>query len=278
MSTIPPPGETSGDPLVPWYRSWFGESYLALYPHRDDKEARAAVDLLLRTLRGIGRLPEPGEPVLDLACGAGRHLRALRDHHVDALGMDLSASLLREAGRRLGRVPRVRGDMRHLPFRAGTFTGVTSFFTSFGYFEREEEDLQVLREVRRVLRPGGWLMVDFLNASRVRAELRPRDVRRVGGRVVEQERRLVEGGRRVEKRIRIVDEATGQTEEFLERVRLYEARELDHLLATTGFLVEARFGGYDGRAEVDEAPRRILLATLPLDAPPISPPARGKTP
>jgi SAM-dependent methyltransferase len=254
---------TGSDGITPWYRSWFGESYLALYPHRDEDEAAQAVALFLEA---VG--PVPGQ-VLDLACGAGRHLRALRARGVRAMGMDLSMPLLREGGRRDASAPRVRGDMRHLPFREGAFQGVTSFFTSFGYFEAEDEDLGVLREVGRVLQPGGWALLDFLNAEQVRATLEPRDVRMVGRRRVEQLRRLVDGGRRVEKRIRVLDEATGSEERFRERVRLYESHELKHLLGRAGFQVVARHGDYDGRPPAPDAPRQILVARhLPLPASP----------
>ena len=54
-----------------WFRAWFGDEYLAIYPHRDIEEARRAVRLYLDRVP-----PSPGS-VLDLACGAGRHLREL---------------------------------------------------------------------------------------------------------------------------------------------------------------------------------------------------------
>lgn len=248
------------DGVTPWYRSWFGEGYLALYPHRDEEEAARAVTLLLSLLEGTVGVGGARGRVLDLACGAGRHLRALRARGIDAQGLDLSLPLLREGGRQDPGSPRVRGDMRHLPFRTHAFQGVTSFFTSFGYFETEADDLRVLLEVRRVLAPGGWVLLDFLNAERVRATLEPRDVRRVEGRRVEQVRRLVEGGRKVEKEIRILDEATGSEECFHERVRLYDAGELRGLMDRAGLRVVAERGDYAGAAPGVDTPRRILLA------------------
>ena len=55
-----------------WFEHWFGEEYLDLYPHRDDRDAERAVALL--AANGYVR---PGQRVLDLACGAGRHAAAL---------------------------------------------------------------------------------------------------------------------------------------------------------------------------------------------------------
>jgi SAM-dependent methyltransferase len=239
----------------PWYRSWFGKEYLDLYPHRDHREAEGAVELLLERVA----FPE-GAPVLDLGCGGGRHLRALQARGVRAVGLDLSAELLAAAHRLVPGAPLVRGDMRRLPFAGGSFRVVTSFFTSFGYFETEEEDRQVVAEARRVLRPGGTLLLDFLNAREVRRNLTPRDVQTLNGREVVQERRLIDGGRRVEKEIRILGGEGEAEARFRERVRLYEMEELDGLLTSEGFHTLARLGDYGGRPVHDASPRVILLA------------------
>ncbi|CAN5624692.1 class I SAM-dependent methyltransferase [soil metagenome] len=259
----PPASSPERDALVPWYRSWFGEEYLHLYPHRDQEEADEAVELLVRQLEGssargsVGR----GRRVLDLGCGGGRHLRALAEAELRPVGMDLSLPLLREARKTAPGCPRVRGDMRYLPFAEGSFDIVTSFFTSFGYFEADAEDRRVVAEMERVLVPGGWILLDFLNAERVRATLEPRDERTVDGKRVTQHRQLVDGGRRVEKRIRI--RGKGVEEDFVERVRLYDAVELEVLLDTVGLRVEARFGDYGGGPPGPTAPREILLARRP---------------
>lgn len=241
---------------TPWYRSWFGEEYLSLYPHRDHEEAQRAVDLLVELLE----LPS-GARVLDLACGAGRHLKALVDHELTAIGLDLSLPLLQRAGARVPGAPLVRGDMRSLPFVAGSFDAATSFFTSFGYFESDEEDRQVLRELRRILRPGGRVLLDFLNSDAVAEDLTPRDVREVEGRRVIQERRLVDGGRMVEKRIHLAagpGDETGQ--EFVERVRLYTPSELEDLMYDAGLVPESRMGSYSGDPFDRDSPRVIVVA------------------
>jgi SAM-dependent methyltransferase len=236
-----------------WYSRWFGEAYLQLYPHRDREEAERAVGLVLEH----AHMAE-GARVLDIACGAGRHLSALRDRGVRPVGLDLSATLLRVGRRDHPDIPAVRGDMRCLPFDDGSFDLVTSFFTSFGYFPEMAEDRQVLEEARRVLAPGGRFAFDFLNARRVRALLQPRDEREMEGRRVVQTRRLVEDDQVVEKRIEI-HEGSGAPDVFYERVRLYSPEELEVMLERGGFIPLQRFGDYDGAPLEDDSPRVILL-------------------
>ncbi len=248
---------TTGDRIdeSPWYRRWFGEEYLQLYPHRDEAEANEGVRLLVDCCQ-----LDAGDPVLDLACGAGRHLRALRRRGMRPFGLDLSVSLLRRAKRTDPEEALLRADMRVLPFAADSFSAVTSFFTSFGYFQSEEDDGRVLWEIRRVLGDGGHLLLDFLNAQQVRDTLSPRDEGEVNGRRVIQERRLVDGGRAVEKTIRIGGEGGRDAEVFHERVRLYSAGELSDLLVRCRLDPQQWFGDYAAGPPTESSPRLIALA------------------
>jgi SAM-dependent methyltransferase len=245
----PPAGPAASED---WFAHWFGREYLELYPHRDEEEAERAVELIVRH----ADLP-PGSAALDLACGAGRHVAALREAGLQALGLDLSHDLLLLAAR--DGLAVVRGDMRALPLASGRLSLVTSFFTSFGYFEDPDDDEAVIEEVRRVLRPGGLFAVDFLNADRVRAGLRDRDEVELGRRRVIQTRELVDGGSVVQKRIEIVEQGRGEPRVFLERVRLYTAEELERIMARHGLRLEASFGDYGGGPPRPEAPRVILI-------------------
>ncbi|CAN5665674.1 class I SAM-dependent methyltransferase [soil metagenome] len=235
-----------------WYARWFGEEYLKVYPHRDQREARRAVEMVLAHA-GAGA----GGRVLDLACGTGRHLKELSARGLQAVGLDLSLPLLERADDAALAV--VRGDMRDLPFACDSFTLVTSFFTSFGYFADPAEDLRVLLEVRRVLRKGGAFALDFLNADRVRAELRPRDEHEARGLRVVQTRSLVDGGRYVEKRIEIHDPSDQLPRTFFERVRLYSPAELQRLLEERGLHTTQSFGDYEGASLTADSARVILI-------------------
>lgn len=233
-----------------WFTRWFGKEYLDLYPHRDDREARSVVRLIRRTLA-----PSPLRSALDLACGSGRHTRALCKY-VWTVGLDLSMPLLQVAVSESPGLPFVRGDMRELPFANNAFDLVINLFTSFGYFASDDENRLVLSEVHRVLRERGGFVLDYLNADQVRARLVPLDRRRVGDRVVTQHRRITAGGRYVEKTI----SATGFEHSYIERVRLFEPDELRCLLRSAGFVIETEFGDYAGNQLTEISPRAIFFA------------------
>lgn len=250
--------------MAEWFERWFGEEYLALYPHRDERDAAAAIALIDRELAartGTG----PGR-ILDLACGAGRHARMLARLGW-TVGLDLSPTLLRVARRNDPAGAYVRGDMRVLPFADLSFGLVTNLFTSFGYFADDREHERVLMEVRRVLRPGGTFVLDYLNASQVRASLVPCDEREVAGVLLEQKRAITNDGRYVVKRITIRDD--GRT--FMERVRLFTRSDLRTMLTRHGLRVYASFGDYSGSPQDDASPRAIFFAARE-DAVGVTPP------
>jgi SAM-dependent methyltransferase len=246
-------GTRAGTPPRPddWFEDWFGEEYLALYEHRDHHEAREVVALIAEQMGEVG-----DAPVLDLACGAGRHQRTLCERGWWTVGLDLSPSLLRAARAEDRTAPLVRADMRELPFADESFVLVVNLFTSFGYFRDDAQHLRVLRDVARVVRPGGWFVLDYLHADQVRRSLVARDERTVGTVTVEQEREISADGRFVRKTITIGD--LGRT--FVERVRLFEPEELALLCTEAGFVVTSVLGDYDGSPMHPDAPRTILFA------------------
>ena len=236
-----------------WFRDWFGDAYLDLYPHRDEEEAARAV-ALYRERTGLGA----GSRVLDLACGAGRHLQRLRAAGLHATGIDLSAPLLRAGRGRPGVASvLVRADMRALPFASASFDGLVNFFTSFGYFLTPQEDMTVLDEIRRVLRTGAPFLMDYLNADWVVARLEPESVGEVNGIPVRQTR-WVEGDQ-VFKRIEIGGGTAERPKVYHERVRLYAPDALEALLRDHGLDARDRFGDYDGGPFGSDSPRLLVL-------------------
>lgn len=233
-----------------WFTRWFGREYLDLYPHRDEREARAVVRLIRNVIS-----PEPASRALDLACGSGRHTRALCQQ-IWTVGLDLSRALLQVAKAEAPDVPYVRADMRVLPFARDSFDLVVNLFTSFGYFSSDEENRVALSEVNRVIRRGGVFVLDYFNADQVRATLVAHDTRRIGNRTVTQDRRITGDGRYVEKEI----SSAGSPVRYLERVRLFEPDDLRCLLHDAGFSVDHEMGDYTGAPLGADSARAIFFA------------------
>ncbi len=113
--------------------------------------------------------------------------------------------------------------MRHLPVRPASLSGICMWFTPFGYFS-DQENRELCRRLRDLLRPGGVLLLDYLNAPFVRAHLVAEDVTRHGAIEVSSRRRL-EGDRLV-KRMTLTHLDTGRVRQALESLRLYEPAEM----------------------------------------------------
>ncbi|HLU70121.1 MAG TPA: methyltransferase domain-containing protein [Fibrobacteria bacterium] len=241
-----------------WFKRWFGDDYKRLYPHRDGSQAVAQTAALLDAARRVRSVFPSQAPlsVLDIGCGAGRHLAALRAHaDVRAVGVDLSPVLLRDA--RSTGLAVARADMRRLPFADAGFDLVASFFTSFGYFATADEDATTLLEFTRVTRPGGLLFLDLPNRDVVVRDLVPADTITLPGRRVEMTRTVEEDV--VVKRILIVS-GDGETGHHEERVRLYDLPTLDPVLARAGLDVIGVMGDEHGAAfEPATSPRMSLL-------------------
>lgn len=233
-----------------WFKDWFDADYADLYAHRDAAEAATAVATLLRVAPGFAE-----GPVLDLGCGTGRHLAELRKANAQAFGLDLSAHLLGLAPEGL-RGWLLRGDMRRLPVRTGALWGICLWFTPFGYFS-DAENLALLERLGPLLKAGGMLLLDFMNAEHLRAHLVKEDVlERNGLRVVS--RRGLEGGR-VVKRMTITRPGTSApAREALESVRLYEPCELAAMAGACGLELVRELGDYGGSAFIaTQSPRWI---------------------
>lgn len=144
------------------------------------------------TLLGLKK----GSRVLDLCCGTGRHSILLARRGASVLGVDRTEEYLATARRRAGALKNcrfARGDMRHLPFE-GEFDAVINLWTSFGYFEKESDDLKTLKSVTRALKPGGLFLIELVDYAWIRSRTTHRHWNRQSdGSYLLQDTVLVEG-------------------------------------------------------------------------------------
>jgi SAM-dependent methyltransferase len=246
----------------PWYAHWFGEPYLALYPERDDREARAQAVFareVLAPFAKAGRLR-----FLDLACGTCRRASALEAGLGATAGIDGSMRLLAAARRR---EPRVRpgafcGQVERLPLATRSVGAAVSFTGCFGGSDDAAEDARIAREVARVLAPGGAFLSAVFNAERLVAGLARREEKTVTGTRVVIRRRYDPVRRMVEKEIEMG--AGDSRRVYAQKARALTEHDLRVRLRTAGLTVVSAWGDFDGSAfDRRRSPRLLLLATKP---------------
>jgi SAM-dependent methyltransferase len=237
-----------------WFETWFDSPYYhILYDHRDEDEAEHFI-LHLNELLRLGA----GDRVLDLGCGAGRHAALLAKYAGEAIGIDLSANSISAAQEKyaLPNLEFYTHDMRQ-PFRINYFTHIFNFFTSFGYFGSLNDNIRVLDSARKGLRPGGCLLIDFMNAARVLSDLGEREEVKKQG-IPFYIRREVSDGK-ILKHIKF--DAENKVYSFTESVQAFTRDDFHRMLKQTGFGILEEFGDYAlGRFDVNLSSRYIVLA------------------
>jgi len=237
-----------------WFTTWFDSPYYhQLYAHRDLAEAARFVDAL------IGRLDPPaGAAMLDLGCGAGRHARRLSEYGFDVTGLDLSGDSIRLAAANAhARLRFARHDMRE-PFGTGRFDCILNLFTSFGYFDRAEEHLAVVRNISAALKRGGVFVLDYLNVALAEAHSRPCETIERGGVRYAISRRS--DAAHLFKAITVEREGA-TTLAYEEKVARFSRGDLVLMLALYGLTVEAVYGDYALQPfDEQSSPRLILIA------------------
>jgi len=238
-----------------WFASWFDSAhYHRLYAHHDDREAAALIDRLVDRQELTA-----GATVLDLACGAGRHSKYLASRGFDVTGLDLSVKSLERAQRSVSSNLRfVRQDMR-LPFGTDVFDSVLSLFTSFGYFEDPADNVTVVHNIARSLKPGGRAILDYLNVRHAERHLRANEVTEREG-VVYRISRWTDADR-IFKRIVIDDRQAATPLEYVERVEKLTLAELRFIFEVCDLRIEATYGDHHlSPFDLEASPRLILVA------------------
>ena len=241
---------------------WFGDEafWNKLYPFlfTDSKveAAESEVDSVMR-LTGIAH----GD-VLDLACGPGRHSVALAKQGFRVTGVDLSSFLLGKVRERAGPenvdVEWVQEDMRRF-VRPDSFDLAMSLFSSLGYFETRDDDLQVLRNVGQSLRKGGALFVEVMGKEPLARGFQATTSKELAdGSLLVERHEIVDDWTRVSNDWTVIENVAATTFRF--EFRVYSGRELKDLLITAGFADVRLYGGYDGREYGLDAERLVAVA------------------
>lgn len=238
-----------------WFKKWFDSTYYhQLYANRDEKEAAAFIELLLHTLD-----PLPGSTMLDVGCGRGRHCRQLAKSGFTATGLDIAFSSIRETKKHeTESLHFYQHDMRR-PFGNNQFDYVFNFFTSFGYFNQREENNTVIANMANALKPGGTLVIDYLNVAYSEKQLVPKEQKEIDG-VVYNITRWTSNDYFF-KRIDITDHQWQQGFNYTEQVAKFELNDFTEMLTGNGLKIESVYGNYLlDHYNKETSPRLIIVA------------------
>lgn len=221
-----------------WWRHIFNANYLRTDGDvvEDVEITKNEIDIFIAALD----LPKDAQ-VLDLCCGQGRHaLELARRRYTGIVGLDRSHYLINRA-RKLNKqaglhVEFREGDARKLRFRNDSFDVVIIAGNSFGYFETAKDDMRVLEEVKRVLKPDGKLLIDVTDGKYMREHFDPRSWEWIDTNYfVCRERSLSKSGDRLVSREVITHVNRGVVADQFYAERLYTFNDLHRLLTEVGF-------------------------------------------
>jgi cyclopropane fatty-acyl-phospholipid synthase-like methyltransferase len=219
-----------------WFDEWFDSRYYhILYSHRDDREAEVFLNNLCAYLQ-----MKPGSSVLDLPCGKGRHAVFLHQKGFQVEGADLSENSILEAKKMSASGLSFRVHDMRKRYAEATFDYVFNLFTSFGYFDREEENVQAFSTLVSAMAPGATLVIDFMNTSKVVALMKPSETKTIEG-ITFHLKRVVKDGFIV-KEISFTDQ--GQDYVFTERVKELYSTDFSSYIRRFGLELQAEFGDY----------------------------------
>lgn len=219
-----------------WFKEWFDTKYYhILYKNRDFKEANFFISNLVNHLH----VPEDSK-ILDLACGKGRHSIFLNGLGFSVEGVDLSEqSILKAKEYESARLKFATHDMREL-YKENEFDFVFNLFTSFGYFESEDENQKVVNAMALNLKESGTLVIDFLNAEKVINNLVEKEVKNINGIefVITKELK----NRFINKNINFSDEGVDYS--YTESVKALYLEDFENYFIKAGLKIKSVFGDY----------------------------------
>lgn len=242
-----------------WFENWFNSPYYhILYKSRNDKEAELFIDNIHTLIN-----PSENSTFLDLGCGKGRHAIHLHKKGFDVTGIDLSPENIIQANQELknqGINPeKIRfevKDMRQIDCR-NSFDFVLNLFTSFGYFENTSDDYATIKAVSQSLKPNGKLVVDFMNAHKVIANLVLHEVKIIDG--VEFEIKKWVENQFIIKEIKFKDK--GEEFCFYEKVKALNLVDFEKYFAASNLKIVDLRGNYSLDAfDLNASPRLIIVA------------------
>ncbi|TXD49154.1 class I SAM-dependent DNA methyltransferase [Polaribacter sp. IC073] len=235
-----------------WFTDWFNTKYYhILYKERDNSEAQ----LFMKNITEFIGLKKAAH-ILDLPCGKGRHSVFLNSLGYKVTGGDLSENSINAAKNYENDSLKFKVHDMRAAFK-NKYNAVFNLFTSFGYFEDDQEDILILQNIKNGLTSNGFFVFDFLNAVLVKENLVEEETKSVDNITFHIKREITNGF--ILKHISFF--ADGENHSYTERVKYLDLEKMTSYLEKVGFTIEHIFGDYHLKTfDAKNSNRLIIVA------------------
>ncbi|MBL4593027.1 MAG: class I SAM-dependent methyltransferase [Flavobacteriales bacterium] len=236
-----------------WFEEWFDSPYYhILYKNRDDKEAKEFISNLIDYLK-----PLKDVFFLDVACGKGRHSVYINKLGFNIDGFDLSENSINIAKKQeTDSLHFYTNDIRN-PLKPNYYSVAFNLFTSFGYFEKEQDNQLAINSIAESLKEGGVLVLDFMNCKKVLNNLTKKEAKIIDEITFNITRDFKNGY--IIKDINFTNSNVDFN--FQEKVKAISLDDFKSYFTAANLKIEAIFGDYQLNAfDEDTSDRLILVA------------------
>ena len=252
-----------------WFANWFDSPYYhILYQNHNAQSAKDFMDNLFQNLTPqyttLGNANS--YKILDLACGKGRHSRYMASKGFDVTGTDLSENSINFARQfESDNLSFFQHDMRK-SFRINYFDFIFNIFTSFGYFDKEADNVTALKCVAEGLKSDGVFILDYFNSNWVRHTMIPNYTQTAAGIDFHIKKHIENGHIYKTIKFEAASEDGGQSVKtkykFQEKVRLFSLAEFEDIFETAGLKIIEKFGDYNLNPFDEQNSNRLIIKAV----------------
>ncbi|MBL4668768.1 MAG: class I SAM-dependent methyltransferase [Flavobacteriales bacterium] len=235
-----------------WFEDWFDSPYYhILYKNRDDKEAKDFISNLINYLK-----PETNNILLDVACGKGRHSLFLNQLGFTVDGFDLSENSINIAKKYENKKLNFYTNDIRTPLKIDHYNLAFNLFTSFGYFNDENDNQQAINAIAQSLKEKGMLILDFMNCNKVIQNLTKKESKMIDSIRFNIKKDYING-----YIVKNIDFNTAnKSYHFQEKVKAISLTDFKNYFEKANLKMEAIFGDYDLNSfDVNTSDRLIMI-------------------
>jgi SAM-dependent methyltransferase len=234
-----------------WFEDWFDSPYYhLLYKNRDIKEAKKFIIKLMQYLN-----PPSHSKILDAACGKGRHAIFIEELGFSIDGFDLAENSINIAKKFENRKLKFYVNDIRKPLNINHYNYALNLFTSFGYFDDENDNQLAIDSIAKSLKKNGLLVLDFMNANKIINNLITNETKTIEEITFNIIRKF--SNNYITKDIKFVDK--GVDYHFQEKVKALTLSNFKVYFKSAKLNIEAIFGDYELHTFNEETSNRLII-------------------